>query len=206
MESFSTDWQTRIAAARKGDRAAIGEIFRHLRGSLRLMAQKQLDLQLQVKVSPSDIVQETLLEAYRGLDTFHGATRGELVAWLHGILTHRVLTARRRYRGTSKRDIDCERPLHRADGAPPLMIASSNLSSPSKHAVSNEEQIRLEAALLELSPRQEQVIRLRNELKLSFAEIATVLDCTADASQKLWSRAISQLARKLNSHAPQRKQ
>ncbi len=55
--------------------------------------------------------------------------------------------------------------------------------------------MRLEAALRQLSPRHEQVIRLRNELKLPFADVAVALSCTEDAAQKLWTRAIKQLTR-----------
>ena len=56
--------------------------------------------------------------------------------------------------------------------------------------------------LQQLSPRYEQVIRLRNELKLSFAEVAIAMSCSADAAQKLWTRAVKQLSRTLNSDAP----
>jgi RNA polymerase sigma factor (sigma-70 family) len=65
--------------------------------------------------------------------------------------------------------------------------------------MANEEQMRLEAALRQLSPRHEQVIRLRNEPKLSFAEVGIALSCSEDAAQKLWTRAIKQLTQKLDS-------
>lgn len=204
MDSAASDWQSKITAAQSGDREALGEIFRILRTSLQSMAQGQMDPQLQVKVSSSDIVQETLIEAYRGLGAFHGTTRGELLAWLHGILTHRILTANRRFRGAAKRNLDCERSLTRSEGSQALPLLAHDLSSPSQHAAANEEAAQLEAALRQLPARQEQVIRLRNELRLSFAEIATMLDCSTDAAQKLWSRAISQLARKLNAYAKDR--
>ncbi len=196
-------WEARIANAQNGDREALGEIFQRLRSYLRARAHEQLDGQLQVKVSPSDVVQETLLEAHRGFATFQGATRGELVVWVQGILKHRVQTAYRRYRGASKRDIGRETGLHElSESKQPPEIAAIH-SSPSGHAVANEEQTRLEAALRELSPRHEQVIRLRNELKLSFSEVAVALSCSDDAAQKLWTRAVKQLSRKLNSNEHQ---
>ena len=66
----------------------------------------------------------------------------------------------------------------------------------------NEEFQRLEEAIQQLPPRYEQVIRLRNELKLSFAEVAVAMSCSPDAAQKLWTRAVKQLSRTLNSDAP----
>jgi RNA polymerase sigma-70 factor (ECF subfamily) len=200
-DTSADQWETRIAEAQNGDREALGEIFQRLRAYLRARAHEQLDGPLQVKVSPSDVVQETLLEAHRGFATFRGDTRGELVVWVQGILNHRVQTAYRRYRGTTKRDIGRETGLHAlSESKQPAEIAMIH-SSPSGHAIANEEQLRLEAALRQLSVRHEQVIRLRNELKLSFAEVATALGCTEDAAQKLWSRAVKQLSRKLNSDA-----
>jgi RNA polymerase sigma-70 factor (ECF subfamily) len=191
-------WRARISDAQNGDREALGEIFERLRAYLRARAQEQLDGQLQVKVSPSDVVQETLLEAHRGFATFRGDTRVEFVMWVQGILNHRVQTAYRRYRGTTKRDIRREIGLHElGESKQPAEIAMTH-SSPSGNAIANEEQSRLDAALRQLSMRHEQVIRLRNELKLSFAEVGTALGCTEDAAQKLWSRAVKHLSRTLN--------
>lgn len=201
-ESSGAAWESQIAAAREGDRDALGAIFGRLRGYLRSRADVQLDRQLQVKVSPSDIVQETLLEAHRGIAGFNGQTRAELVVWMQGILNHRVQTAYRMYRGTGKRSLRREtKQQEQADSSHRQPIAAVTHSSPSGHAVENEEMERLELAVKELSPRHEQVIRLRNELKLSFNDVAIAMSCTPDNAQKLWSRALKQLASKLNSDA-----
>jgi RNA polymerase sigma-70 factor (ECF subfamily) len=198
-------WHERIAAARRGNREALGEVLQRVGAYLRLRAERRLDQMLQIKVSPSDIVQETLLEAHRGFANFAGEDRAELVLWLSGILNHRVHNAYRMYRGATKRDLAREIPLHLIDdSAQQAVMAAISTSTPSGHAVANEECAYLELALKELMPRYEQVIRLRNELKLSFAEIAVALDCSSDAAQKLWSRAVKELARKMKRHAAAR--
>jgi RNA polymerase sigma-70 factor (ECF subfamily) len=199
-ETSAAGWQSCIAAAQQGDREALGEVFQRVRAYLRSRAQQQLDGLLQVKVSPSDVVQETLLEAHRNFATFRGQSRAELVLWLHGILNHRVHTAYRKFRGTDKRNISRETSLYEVCESNQEPILGID-ASPSSFAVANEEYRRLEAAIRQLSPRQEQVIRLRNELKLSFDEVAIALSCSADAAQKLWSRAVKQLARRLRSDA-----
>jgi RNA polymerase sigma-70 factor (ECF subfamily) len=190
-------WGALISAAQAGSRDALGAIFGQLRAYLRGRAREQLDAQLQVKVSPSDIVQETLLEAHRSFATFQGGTRAELVVWIQGILNHRVQTAYRTYRGTSKRNIGRETGLHQLDESNREIQLAAVSSSPSGRAADKEELERLEAALKDLSPRYEQVIRLRNELKLSFAEVGVALACSDDAAQKLWTRAVKLLAKKL---------
>jgi RNA polymerase sigma-70 factor, ECF subfamily len=197
VETSGARWEARIAAALGGDREALGEIFQRLRAYLHSRAFEQLDGQLQVKVSPSDVVQETLMEAHRGFATFRGQSRAELVLWVQGILNHRVQTAYRKYRGTSKRNIAREMGLHQLNDSNEEPNLAMVTSSPSGHAAANEEHRRLEDALQQLSPRHEQVIRLRNELKLTFAEVAIALNCSADAAQKLWTRAVKQLSKRL---------
>jgi RNA polymerase sigma-70 factor (ECF subfamily) len=83
-EASAAYWQGRIAAAQEGDRHAVGEIFEKLRPYLRSRAQEQLDPRLRVRVSPSDVVQETLLEAHCVFANFHGASEAELVVWVDG--------------------------------------------------------------------------------------------------------------------------
>jgi RNA polymerase sigma-70 factor (ECF subfamily) len=201
VEASAAHWQARIVAAQAGDREALGEIFSRLRPYLRCRAQEQLDQQLQVKVSPSDLVQETLLEAHRGFGEFHGSSRAELVVWVQGILNHRMQTAYRRYRGTDKRDLSREVRLHESKRSEQQIQLAAAQSSPSAQAIAGEEIARLEQAIQQLPPRYEQVIRLRNELGLSFQEVGIALNCSADAARKLWSRAVDQLAAKLNPDA-----
>jgi RNA polymerase sigma-70 factor (ECF subfamily) len=199
VELSAARWGALIAQARQGDRNALGDVFQQVRAYLQARAREHLDDQLRVKTSPSDIVQETLLEAHRSFGTFHGKSRSELIVWLQAILTHRVKTARRRYRGTDKRDLAREVSLRDGDtSGAAIQLATASQSTPSGRAAQNEELARLEQALQELSTRHEQVIRLRNELKLSFVEVGEALGCSDDAAQKLWTRAIDALARNLN--------
>jgi RNA polymerase sigma factor (sigma-70 family) len=117
---------------------------------------------------------------------------------VQGILNHRVQTAYRRYRGASKRDLAREVPLEAVDDSShEFQLAAATQSTPIGHAIAEEELASLEKALQELTPRYEQVIRLRNELKLSFIEVGIALSCSDDAAQKLWSRAVDALARRL---------
>ncbi|GAF83826.1 unnamed protein product, partial [marine sediment metagenome] len=79
VERSAARWQRAITSARQGDRSAQGQLFGRLRAYLWSRAQEQLDDQLRVKVSPSDVVQETLLAANEGFVGFRGKTRAELV-------------------------------------------------------------------------------------------------------------------------------
>ena len=50
------------------------------------------------RIDASDIVQQTLLEAHRGLGKFTGESEGEWLAWLRQILTHNTQDFIRRCR------------------------------------------------------------------------------------------------------------
>src|SRR2546430_10666182 len=80
------------------------------RGYLRALAQIELGRRLQSKIDPSDIVQQSLLEAQQDLAALRGKSEAELVAWLRMILTRNLLSAARDF-GAQKRDIRRERSL-----------------------------------------------------------------------------------------------
>ena len=68
----------------------------------------QLESRLKAKADPSDLVQQTLLEAYRDFDQFRGSTEAEWLAWLRRILAHNAAQYVRHYRGTEKRQLGRE--------------------------------------------------------------------------------------------------
>nr|WP_261360665.1 sigma-70 family RNA polymerase sigma factor [Aeoliella straminimaris] len=198
-QAVDDPWSGTVAAACEGSRAAQGRLFADLRKYLRSRAGVVLDRELQVKVSPSDLVQETLMEAYRAFDKFEGKTRGELILWLQGILKNQVKMAHRRYRGTGKRDMRREERVdYRGSRASRWSPVDGAATTPSGQMHKNEQVERLERAIAKLPPRQEQVVRLRNELRLTFEEAGKVLGCSAGAAEKLWTRAVDRLTRELN--------
>jgi RNA polymerase sigma-70 factor, ECF subfamily len=80
------------------------------RGYLRALAQIELGHRLRGKLDPSDIVQQSLLEAHQDLDSLQGRTEAELVAWLRTILARNLLNTARDF-GAQKRDVRRERSL-----------------------------------------------------------------------------------------------
>ena len=75
-----------LAEARGGNRQRIGELLTQYRNYLMLLATVQIESRLQPRVSPSDIVQETMLKAHRHFAQFRRQTERELLAWLRQIL------------------------------------------------------------------------------------------------------------------------
>src|SRR5262245_45101132 len=83
------------------------------RDYLALLARAQLDPRWQAKVSPSDLVQQSLLEAHRDADQFRGTTDAELRAWLRRILARNLANVARDLT-RQRRDARAERPLAEA--------------------------------------------------------------------------------------------
>src|SRR6516225_2026590 len=71
-----------LCLARAGDQSARGQMLELYRNYLTLLARYQIGRRLQGKVDPSDLVQETFLEAHRDFGQFRGGTEPELVGWL----------------------------------------------------------------------------------------------------------------------------
>src|SRR5262249_25779684 len=126
-----------LAAARAGSRAALGQALEACRGYLLLVAQGELAPDVRAKGGASDLVQETLLEAYRDFGRFHGDSEGELLAWLRRLLLNNLADFTRQYRETGKRRLDREAapPDGSAAGGGPAAVGPS----PSSQAAAAEQ-------------------------------------------------------------------
>ena len=85
-----------------------GDDLERFRNYLRLLARMQLDARPTGELDPSDLVQETLLEAYQRREQFRGKGDADEAAWLRAILARNVADALRA-QGRLKRDVSRER-------------------------------------------------------------------------------------------------
>jgi RNA polymerase sigma-70 factor (ECF subfamily) len=188
-----------ISRARKGDGECLGELLTLYRNYLSLLASTQLERRLRPRVSPSDIVQETMLKAHRHFAQFKGRSEAEFLGWLRQILLsslahfveRHLLAAKRNIR----REISIEECATLAGGAFPRASALGTPpgESPSAEVRQREASKILSDRLAELSPRYREVLVLRNIQGLSFDQIAIQLHRTPAAARMLWLRAIQKL-------------
>jgi RNA polymerase sigma-70 factor (ECF subfamily) len=188
--------QVLLEQARAGEETALGHLLELYRNYLRLLARAQIGAGLRVRLDPSDLVQETLMEAYRDFPRFVGTHERELTAWLRQILVRNLADQVKRHRAEVrdwKRQESLEALLQRSGEAAEQELARS-LSTPSARAARREQAVLLADALARLPPDYREVILLRNLEHRKFDEIGARLGRSAGAARMLWARALERLS------------
>lgn len=185
--------------ARDGDRSSLGVLLRKYFRYLNSLSRGHLDDRIGVRVSASDIVQDTLLEAHRDFEKFSGTTIEEFTGWLRRILFNNLATAIEKHVLADKRDVRKQRSLDQkvglADQSQPGLarFLEQDITSPSTPMQRNESLDQLLMAIDQLPEDYQRVIRMRHFDDLSFNEIAEQLDRNSGAVRMMWVRAVEKL-------------
>lgn len=186
-----------LLAARDGSEAALADLLEHFRPLLLTHARNALPELLAGKVAPSSIVQQTCIDALRGIHAMRAETEAQCHVWLLSILEGNVADAKRRYLGAEKRDV--ARELSLSAGTHPLLAKLIGTEmSPEATALSREEERVIGEALAGLAAHYRQLIEWHHYEHLGFVEMAQRLDKSPDAVRMMYNRAISQLAREIS--------
>ncbi|MEM7202148.1 MAG: RNA polymerase sigma factor [Planctomycetota bacterium] len=156
-----------LASFRGGDAEAFPALVRPHLGALQALARRLAgDRQW-----GEDLVQETLLRAYRALAAFRGDA--SVRTWLFRIQC-RLATEPARWR----------RGDH-AGGAPPADVPDHLGPSPEQGSLQRELRDRLDEAMERLPARQRTALHLRAVEGLDYATIGQVLECSGGAARML---------------------
>jgi RNA polymerase sigma-70 factor (TIGR02960 family) len=195
-----------LARARAGDAEAFTELVEPYRPELRAHCYRILG-SIQ---DAEDVLQETLLAAWRRLGQFEG--RASVRAWLYRIATNRCLNALRDggrrpegRRVERTRTVALPEPTHRGEPLwlepyPDVLLDGLADQAPGPEArYETKESISLAfvAALQLLPPRQRATVVLRDVLGLRAAEVADILECSQDAVAGALKRGRATLASRL---------
>jgi RNA polymerase sigma-70 factor (ECF subfamily) len=190
-----------LTQARAGARDCLGALLERYRNYLHLLARTQIDLHLQGRASPSDVVQETFVQACANFGQFRGSAELEWLAWLRRILVNTLARLVETQVKARKRDLRREvsmdrlvRKLENSSAAFEAALASPQ-SSPSQQAERRELAAQVADQLARLPPDYREVIVLRNLQGLPFKEVARRMQRTAGAVRILWLRALDELRR-----------
>ena len=198
--------ETTLARARAGD----GEAFRELTDPYRRELQLHCYRILGSVQDAEDMLQETLLAAWRGLEQFE--ERASMRAWLYRIATNRCLNAlpdsghRRHQLAHSPRPaFEAPEPTRRAEPTwlepyPDALLEDLPDTSPGPEArYETREALALAfaAGLQHLPPRQRAVLVLRDVLGFRAAEVAGILDSSEVSVNSALQRARAALDARL---------
>jgi RNA polymerase sigma-70 factor, ECF subfamily len=165
------------------------------RAYLRLLARIRFPAMLQAKIDPSDLVQQTLLNAHRAADQFHGNTIAEQTAWLRRIFANTLSNAVRDYTRQA-RDVGAELSLKASlDESSARLEAwlASDHTPPVEIVERNEQLLFLADHLAELPELQREVLLLRYCEGWSLAAIAEHLGRTRPSVSSLLRRGLAEL-------------
>jgi len=198
------DPQQLLTEARTAPVAVLGQLLQLYNNYLRLLASAQLDAKLRARVSPSDVVQETFLEAHRDFSQFSGKSEREFLAWLRKILANNLARLVERHIVAEKRAVRREVSLEGMGAAIERSTARLDAvlvdggASPSTSASRREYVVILADQLAEMRPEYREIIVLRHLKGLPFKEIAERSERTEGAARMLWLRAINRLREQLD--------
>lgn len=195
-----TDLGDLVASAKAGVPGALGDLLDAARGYLLAIAARRLPTDRSPHLAPSDIVQETAVDAQAAFSDFRGDSTAQFLAWLRSILLHNVGDAVRRERSYLEAvDRFCSVPLARV---PPDLDTARR--SPTGHprpteasAIRRDDAALLARVLHTLGDDARTVVRLRYWEGLSFVDIGQRMGRSDNAVRKVWYRAVARLQEEL---------
>jgi RNA polymerase sigma-70 factor (ECF subfamily) len=188
-----------LAQARGGSRESIGQLLQLYRNYLVVLATTQFDQRLRRRLSPSDLVQETLLAAHRDFGQFQGRTERQFLAWLRQILINSLHRAIETHLKTKMRDMRCEISIDQITAS--LDRSTARLAellvdpapSPGAPMRQRENAVAFANQLTALRPQYRDVIIMRNLQGMSFEDIARQMQRNPGAVRMQWLRAVDKL-------------
>lgn len=176
---------TLLERAQAGDHDALETLLDRYRPRLQRWARGRLPPWARDLADTHDLVQETLIQAFKKVDGFEIRGDGAFQAWLRQILLNRI---RQEIRRASRRPAADELDSRIEDEG----------TTPLEAAVGTEAVERYEQALARLKPSDREVIIARVELGQNNDEIAEAFQKpSANAARMAVERALFRLAREM---------
>jgi RNA polymerase sigma-70 factor (ECF subfamily) len=181
----------------RGDRQALEMLLVRHRPELHSFVEVRLGTRLAARVDPSDVVQEAQLEIARRMDDFLERRPMPFHLWARKTAYARLLDLRRHHR-RARRSVDREAALPDRSS---LLVARPLLDrgpSPNQLLQAQELAERIARAVNGLTGVDQEILLMRHGEKLSFAEIACLLEIEPAAARKRFGRALLRLEQALS--------
>ena len=196
MDEAESDAEQLLTRAAQGDQTALEQLFGLHRQRLRQMIALRLDRQVQARLDPSDVLQETLAEAARRLADYARLPPLPVYPWLRQLAWDRLVQLHRRHVRAGKRTVRREQAELLLSEESALALADrlvSRGSSPSARLRRSEQRHRVQAILGQLADADREVLVLRYLEHLSTQEMSAILGLTPAGVKTRQLRALQRL-------------
>ena len=193
LASDSSETQRLLQEVRDGKPGGRDRLLDQHRAYLRRFVEVRLDPKLRVRVDPSDVVQDTQMEAVRRLGRYLKQPPMPFRLWLRQLAYDRVLMLRRHHLRAARRAVEREVVLPDQSS---LQLAGQVLASgptPSQQLVQHELVRRVRQAVAHLPEGDREVLIMRNLEGLSNREVAQLLGIDPSTASRRYGRAVIQL-------------
>jgi RNA polymerase sigma-70 factor (ECF subfamily) len=181
VDSFAESTVRLLERARCGDATAVDTLFARYLPRLRRWASGRLPRWARDVADTHDLVQETLLQTFRRVETFEARGEGAFQAYLRQALLNRIRNELRRF---SRRPAATTLDSHKAGDQP----------SPLEAAIGRQAIERYDAALMELKTEDRELVIAKLEMGYDYAELAAAFGRPSpDAARKAVQRATIRL-------------
>ncbi len=163
----------------------------HHRPKLMAIARELLASDMQAKFGASDVVQQTLLDAWKDWPTVRSTRPEQLMSWLKKLLKNNMLDASKAFRKSKKRSLDRE-----LSGRTEFL--ERRIQDPASMFISDEDLQMVWEAMRRLPSVHQQILRWHFLEGLSFHQIGDRVGRSRDATRMMCARCIKWLSIELS--------
>lgn len=176
-----------IERFKSGDTQAFSLLFEKYRPRLAVLVHYKLSPEMRNRIELDDILQETFLEASRGVGNFTYRSPGSFMSWLSRIADHVIIDAARQQGRRKRQAVEM---VHFRSESNPAGPEPADTNTPSRLFAQKESVRKLLERLNALPEDYRQVILLAKVEGLSTQEMAERLGKSREAVSLLLHRAI----------------
>ncbi|HUK88493.1 MAG TPA: sigma-70 family RNA polymerase sigma factor [Terriglobales bacterium] len=185
-----------VERVQQGDKEAFSLLFEKYRTRLAVIIHYRLGVSLRRDADVDDVLQETMLRAYRDIERFEYKAPGSFMSWVVRIADHVIVDAAR----SQNRQKRAGEHVRFRSESNPLGPEPADYHTPSRIFAENESAGRFVQTLDRLPEDYRRVILLAKVEGLTTSEVAQRLEKSNEATSLLLHRAIKRLRSLYEAH------
>jgi len=197
----SSDTAGLLASAADERTSAFDELFARHMPEVRRFVELRFDDALRPRVDPSDVIQETHLDAFRRFDDYLSRKPMPFRIWLRKTALERLIKFREQHVLAAKRTVRREARLPDRTSAQLIRRLPGSTPGVSDALLRQEQVAAVRSALARISEADREILLMRYVENLNNQEIGLILDMSSDAVSKRHGRALIRLQHLLNGDA-----